>query len=96
MKSDNGGIYPGKILDHLAEPNDLRNTVYEPFWGILNFVLWTKLAPLSSPLHINRHNGWDRVRKLTFTRRANVALDYAFLLIRLGLSFWSGQEEPGR
>ena len=41
-------------------------------------MLWTKLAPLLSPLHISRHNGWDRVRKPTSTRRENVALDYAW------------------
>jgi len=34
------------------------------------------------------------VRKLTSVRRSNVALDYALLLIGLGLAFWSG-EEPG-
>jgi len=31
MNSNNGGIHPRKILDHLAETNDAWNTADEPF-----------------------------------------------------------------
>ena len=31
MNSNTGSIYPRKILDHLAETNDLWNTANEPF-----------------------------------------------------------------